>query len=216
MPRHERYDLVVLGGGTGGLVSARLEPIELDIDFAAVMHHVHVARQAIAPDDSLSACAPRVSRSSKPWEVPGAQRRGRRRAAAALPRRDHRHRIRADGARRSTGLDAAEPLTGVSGGSPSRLRPTWVPSPRAGAGTRGTGRPPRLGAARARRRHRLLTVRGDRSRAAEQVALFGEAGRQACRRPVVRLGALVVAGHLQEVRAYRVQPVVSGESVLRV
>ena len=101
MARGDRYDLVVLGGGTGGLVSARiaaaagarvalierertggdclwtgcvpskallaaaelahrmrhagsvgLTPVEPDIDFAAVMGHVHAARQAIAPDVS--------------------------------------------------------------------------------------------------------------------------------------------------------------------
>jgi pyruvate/2-oxoglutarate dehydrogenase complex dihydrolipoamide dehydrogenase (E3) component len=101
MARSERYDLVVLGGGTGGLVSARiaaaagarvalierdrtggdclwtgcvpskallaaaelaqrmrrarsvgLAPIEPEIDFAAVMRHVHAAQKTIAPGDS--------------------------------------------------------------------------------------------------------------------------------------------------------------------
>ncbi len=101
MARSERYDLIVLGGGTGGLVSARiaaaagarvaliererlggdclwtgcvpskallaaaelaqrmrdarsvgLGPIEPDIDFQAVMRHVHGAQQTIAPEDS--------------------------------------------------------------------------------------------------------------------------------------------------------------------
>ena len=101
MARSERYDLVVLGGGTGGLVSAQiaaatgarvalierertggdclwtgcvpskallataelahrmrhagavgLAPSEPEIDFSAVMRHVHDSQRAIAPEDS--------------------------------------------------------------------------------------------------------------------------------------------------------------------